>query len=1209
MLIFLNKKIRNNFIRQTLLKWEEEKECARRYGPDPRRGHILCHNRTGQVAIVLILITAIALIFFIVSFNLGRVSQTKTQVTIAANVAASQMASLVASFGQSLYMGQLGGEAEDCGMSGFFMALVDFVVGTVIGFITGGPAGAIIAAIQGSVNIALQVTYVEQFYANLWANTMSETLSMRDDFIERGISTALQTAVSDNARVPDLYDSDGDRVWGINPNTQAPNDYIGRYGFYYNERLQTLAALDTSAIVRFMAALQDLLYFVDRQPPPDPPPIDTWAFFDDTPLPDACDYVPGPWNDAVPSVCNPCCVPENAMHPFGGAEPVDYRPKCCDTGEDDECGTSSTCLENSPYENINIKNTSYQYVYDPFLESWENNVFRVSFREALGRDDEHRYYHEIPPSFYSNPLNMNGIIQSEDPPMGFLLADASDFRPLPMQRDYRHGSFPFFYKLADWGADLTTATPLNITNHPEHCYWYDSEYETGCRNVPLPSELFNFKLDLTEIPNTLIFNQNDFVDNVDTPKNQTFCSNSADCPPLAPDKVGVSTILAADNACAQDFLKSTYTGGGFWKRGGDQFCSNGDNAQGEPAIEWPYSSWCDKHGTGCVSGGANPHPIQCPCGDPGARDEIYWPDDPLDDIIYKVIPGLVELEKTLGRSDAQVLAQTFAEWYQQVSRWIEPEAGIPDQVCFNCTQRGTLWVLLDVITAMIDHLVSWRDEGHIGANCGEVWCVPPAQVSNNEYGIQECSGVSPEEASTFNTSDTIRGGVADIIGCLNWNISDQGANNTAVGNADKFDHCGDNCTIADCSDLPRSLLPTASYNPAPYNGTNPDGYQPTPARDDEAHIRRFLDCYDQCDAAHCNNTLPTLHTDGTFYTHTTYPGSFNPADECGIDGKLADKPGNAWYDIITENLIDAGPSCDLTDMGDPSTSGWLTNTRQSALEAANQVAKFSTRSAFLVNRLAEANNLINLLGNAQTQLNNFLTCGAEPDTTDDGPACELIKARIALSNQALGLPYQAIYVWQSDPPPNRAEGYWHAVRVDTRLSGKCDEACGPGGYPNSGDPWPRITNGDEDSFWGDIEFRDCFFLDEAQNDGVVKARVTRFDEERDANNLKFPGGLSIWNFKSNHPSREAKFGSIASDIIAANCTDFMVDGPNPVPADRDIYKGAFILNEETFDNQECWRAMNEHLSRGITSETCAQYYFHEGNNAGFGFRFVPCDPF
>ena len=56
----------------------------------------------GQVAIVLILMTAIAIIIYASTLNLGRVAELKTLTTIAADLSAAQMASSWASYAEMI---------------------------------------------------------------------------------------------------------------------------------------------------------------------------------------------------------------------------------------------------------------------------------------------------------------------------------------------------------------------------------------------------------------------------------------------------------------------------------------------------------------------------------------------------------------------------------------------------------------------------------------------------------------------------------------------------------------------------------------------------------------------------------------------------------------------------------------------------------------------------------------------------------------------------------------------------------------------------------------------------------------------------------------------------------------------------------------------------------------------------------------------------
>src|SRR3989338_6445485 len=85
-------------------------------------------KKNGQVAVILILVVAAALIFYAVSLNLGRISQTKTMTTIAADTAASTLGSYMASFGQSLFMTSLGGDRKVCNWTGVVAAILVVII-------------------------------------------------------------------------------------------------------------------------------------------------------------------------------------------------------------------------------------------------------------------------------------------------------------------------------------------------------------------------------------------------------------------------------------------------------------------------------------------------------------------------------------------------------------------------------------------------------------------------------------------------------------------------------------------------------------------------------------------------------------------------------------------------------------------------------------------------------------------------------------------------------------------------------------------------------------------------------------------------------------------------------------------------------------------------------------------------------------------------
>ena len=90
-------------------------------------------QESGQVALILVFLTAVALILLAVVLNLDKVSQTKTLTTLASNSAASTMASTFASYSEQLYQVQLGGSSRagddltTCGWTGVFAVFLTII--------------------------------------------------------------------------------------------------------------------------------------------------------------------------------------------------------------------------------------------------------------------------------------------------------------------------------------------------------------------------------------------------------------------------------------------------------------------------------------------------------------------------------------------------------------------------------------------------------------------------------------------------------------------------------------------------------------------------------------------------------------------------------------------------------------------------------------------------------------------------------------------------------------------------------------------------------------------------------------------------------------------------------------------------------------------------------------------------------------------------
>lgn len=1100
-------------------------------------------NHKGQAAVVLILVTAVALVFYAISLNFGRLGQGKTLTTMSSDTGAAQLASGMAGYGQMLSKTQLDGRKRKCDSTSMLVAIISLIIVVIVTIVSWGSmttfaAGLAIAAIGLSVlTVIMQAAIIQPGITDMWHRLKQKTMSTRDQIIENAIQGGLQKAVTDQKNVPDVFDMDGDRIWEpFNSATLAdPADEISRLAFYYNERMKTIDLGPTTEIQDFVDALEELLYDGG----------DNWGIYDNSPF--VCSS----------AECNPCCVLNAGT--FYGAAFTANRPRIC-ANPDDDASWWDTCAAISPYNGATV----YPWAYQKYPEN-PGNAF-ISFREGIGRDDEHQL-------FEKNPLSPNTPPQTQTVALGggpplppaswkFLLQDTTQYYvdpPFDPPTDNRKGIFPFFYKVADWGVDLKQLDPATSI---EHCYWYDSTNEPvpECAAVVLPQELANIQatnFPLLNDPATLSQNTTWYVDGDNNRTDSGFPPLNPGDPPLAVDKITFPDNIVEDDtppACAQQALA---TGGGFWKKGADRYCSD------DPDNEWPYFSQCAKHGAGCaaVDGSTD----DCSCEESGAAEN--FPEDVLDDMVYG-LPDFIDWALGTLSQPVRNLKMNFTTWYADAALWIEPGTDPPPwgsnavagTGCFVCNPiDGRLITLLKEIGMMIDRLQAWKDNTSYAAGaCDEVWCVPGGACAGGADS-SPLGGRGPE-SDTFNNpdGDTTNGDVDDIIACLDWNVSDTVTTTdslvTAIGNAEKFQKC--------------------------YNACD--------------NVRNDVDL--MTNAAHANelcNVLPRSLIplfDGTFAT-------LNLANlDCGATCGVCVGPLCSCGACLCSNGACLAAQT-LAAKGSCAVAAYMANLDLSGREAENQVAKFNQRELFLSNRVNEVNNILNnVLIPARDRLDTFLN---DPN----GPVQNLIQYRIDYTTEDEGLPYQAIYGWQDDPPPDNPleEGRWHIVKVDARIPDKCDDACGVGGGTDPG--WPRIKTWTEK--WGT---RRCYEL--VSTDGMVKFRTTRFDEpSSDATSLFFPNGEPIWTFRRTHIQRTFDPNLLVG--IDGLCQSGTVQ-TLPNGDLTNVYQRAFMINKRiggVGGNEPCWNNLHSILANGVSSEACAQYYWHEGTNQGMGFKFVDCANF
>lgn len=790
-------------------------------------------SKKGQVALVLILATAIALIFYAVVLNLGRVSQVKTSTQLAATTGASMLASSMTSIGQSIFMETMGGKVKICDKTGVFEALltllliVIIIIIIIISCVYAGCAGLelielipylVVAAVLSVANVALQAFVVQPGLTNAWSKIMAATLTPEDGFLETGIRSGFQTITTDLRQTPDLFDWDQDGEFGYTGN--QPNDYISRPSLYYDMRMKGIVPRSNPLVSAFLDTLNDFIY---------EDPLgngSTWALYDPIPEPAVnpshiCnDWALQPQNQ--PAGCNQCCVPATVIDPRDGVSLLPVRPSCCDhTDPAINCGTVTTCGVNSPYPN-------YQFQYAEFYED-DQNAF-LSFRETLGRDDEHsRYFKDFnnpnsDPRFGPQQQTLEQLSN-----VGFYLKDATSYytedlfgafsgsdyisqvftypSSPPPPGDIRRGVYPFFYKISDWGTELALTDPVSFQ---EHCYWVDDRDPTLgpiCAGVALEQELTQSKINNFPIPHDVadpdpflrpVYNTTFVVDGSNPPT-----AGPTD-PPLHVDKVALpGNILAQGSECAQ-IAHTANTG--FWKRGVDRHCTNGDF----PTTEWPYNNNCPKHQAGSCTvpdgtGTGGTISVDCDCLTSSAGTNVFN-EDIIDDLVYE-IPLFLKWSTTVLSLTPQQQILSFRHWYSLALSWLEPGVGKIHE-----------WqAKMDYVIAQLE---GWRDTSFEGADCYEAWCVPPSG----------CAEVPPEEAATFDANGNgTPGDIEDVVACLNHNIEghDFGLGTTkplgtGEGNDWRFKECRDKCDLASCdfNQMPRSLTPTSDYDPN--DSTNDD---------------------------------------------------------------------------------------------------------------------------------------------------------------------------------------------------------------------------------------------------------------------------------------------------------------------------------------------------------------------------------------------------
>jgi hypothetical protein len=418
--------------------------------------------RQGQAAIILILLTAVALILFAVTLNQGRVSQFKTLTTIASNQAAATTASSFASYGEKVMQTQLGGKAVKSGQNGvlaLFITIVAFAalmfipglgaavfgflgslfqVANVATFVTAMKTAVVVATVFSVAAMTIQLAVIQPGLTSLW-NRMQANLPAQDQYLQAGNSTGLQNAVSDTAEIPDYFDFNTNGKWA-KQGQAAPDDTISRFGFFYTERMRGAETVSVPEAERFWWATKELVSGCANATPDfcSKYPADlccTSKYPADFMLTDPMQCN----GSGILPQCNPCCVPYDMANPDydskeeGSEKRIRIRPSDCSSAEvPPEC-------QGGPY------GSTYPFVYDPDFQDYNNNTdaSKISFREKLGFDDENRFFKKSDIGMDDDPVSP--VVPQENSGNGFNGPDATGY----FQAEKQRGVYPFFWRLKD----------------------------------------------------------------------------------------------------------------------------------------------------------------------------------------------------------------------------------------------------------------------------------------------------------------------------------------------------------------------------------------------------------------------------------------------------------------------------------------------------------------------------------------------------------------------------------------------------------------------------------------------------------------------------------------------------------------------------------------------------------------------------------------
>lgn len=230
---------------------------------------------SGQIAVLITLMVAVAFLFVAVMLNLNSISRNKLMVTIAAQTGAISMASAVGSWSYYLKMDNLGGHDHVCKLQDTIGKVIAAIIAIAL-TLMGQPHLAvllIISVILTAASLIIDQTVIQPGEIEAWNKEMKK-LTEQQQFPEIAIRSAMLMGVTNDRRIQDTGDTDMDGT---------ATDFISEFAEQFRQRLarktesQRRAAseflvcgslLNCSAVNESENSLADIMAYISGYKPP-----------------------------------------------------------------------------------------------------------------------------------------------------------------------------------------------------------------------------------------------------------------------------------------------------------------------------------------------------------------------------------------------------------------------------------------------------------------------------------------------------------------------------------------------------------------------------------------------------------------------------------------------------------------------------------------------------------------------------------------------------------------------------------------------------------------------------------------------------------------------------------------------------------------------------------------------------------------------------